>query len=99
LAYHHERIADQLNVIQAQGLGQFERADQGQPFGVAARAKSQIIEYVLNTSDHHGGLHTAGVGTAATVKEYLHPAKRHGDFFPHQRAYKRMDAFGAATSA
>lgn len=56
LAYHREGITDQLNIIKTQRSGQFDRADQGQLFGIAAGAKAQIVKYVLHAPDHHGSL-------------------------------------------
>ena len=46
----------------------------GEPFGVAARAVSQVVEEVGGTARYHGRLQGAGIGSAAAVEVDFKPS-------------------------
>ena len=67
-------VADKIHFAKTLGVGDFQRPDQRQPFGVAVGTDAEIVGHMRNAANHHGGFDPAWVGPAASVEEHLNPA-------------------------
>lgn len=73
LIHHHGRIANQFAESRTQRLGQHQRMDQRQPFGIIMRTMAKIIIKADMALHNHGKLHRPGIGATTTVKKQPHP--------------------------
>lgn len=65
------RVADQLDLCQAERTSDFDGLNQRQPLGIFVAAISEIIKPVGHAPHHHGHFDPAGIGTASAIEKDL----------------------------
>jgi hypothetical protein len=72
LADHGDRVAQENEIFQTERSGNGQRLDQRQPFGVQARALTDVTPNMFVSCDDDRGFHHSGVGAAASVEVDLY---------------------------